>query len=272
MSLNTGAVGKETGPLEFSYSWKDVILYALGIGAGNEDLEFVYEGRLKVYPTFAVLPSYPILLWALETLEGDLTKLLHAGHELILHHSLPPEGKVYTTGRIASLYDKGKHALATVEMKSRDAEGRLLFENVASLLFVGEGGFGGERGPSYREEFPSLPPDLSGEVKVGENLNLLYRLSGDLNPLHVDPEFARLAGFERPILHGLCTFGVVGRLLLRSLCDNDPRRFGSLRARFSGVVFPGDSLRVEGWKREMDYLLRVSTSRGVALTGSVRLR
>ncbi|TDA30319.1 MAG: MaoC family protein, partial [Hadesarchaea archaeon] len=160
MPLNLKAVGRETGPVEFSYSWREVILYALGIGAGNEDLEFVYEGKLKVYPTFAVLPSYPILLWALETLEGDLTKLLHAGHELVLHDTLPSEGKVYTTGKIVSLYDKGKHALAIVEMKSKDEKGRPLFDNTASLLFVGEGGFGGERGPSYREEFPLGPPEV----------------------------------------------------------------------------------------------------------------
>lgn len=272
MPLNTGAVGKETGPLEFSYSWREAVLYALGIGAGNEDLDFVYEGRLKVYPTFAVLPSYPLLLWALETLEGDLTKLLHAGHELVLHRPLPPEGKVYTTGRIAALYDKGKHALAVVEMRSRDGEGRPLFDNVASLLFVGEGGFGGERGPSYREEFPPREPDFLEEVKVGESLNLLYRLSGDLNPLHVDPEFARLAGFERPILHGLCTFGMVGRVLLKRLCGNDPERFGSLRARFSGIVFPGDLLRVGGWRRGDEYLLRVSTGRGIVLSGSAGLK
>jgi len=272
MSLKLEAVGRETGPVEFSYSWRDVILYALGIGAGNEDLDFVYEGRLKVYPTFAVLPCYPLLLWALETLEGDLTRLLHAGHELVLHRPLPTEGKVYTTGRIAALYDKGKHALAVVEMRSRDAEGRPLFDNTANLLFVGEGGFGGERGPSHREEFPARPPDFSEGVEVGGNLNLIYRLSGDLNPLHVDPEFARLAGFERPILHGLCTFGVVGRLLLRKLCANDPGRMAALRARFSGVVFPGDLLRVEGWRREGGYLLKVSTERGVALSGSVDLK
>ncbi|MEM2204647.1 MAG: MaoC/PaaZ C-terminal domain-containing protein [Candidatus Hadarchaeales archaeon] len=270
MPLNLKAVGRETGPVEFSYSWREVILYALGIGAGNEDLEFVYEGKLKVYPTFAVLPSYPILLWALETLEGDLTKLLHAGHELVLHDTLPSEGKVYTTGKIVSLYDKGKHALAIVEMKSKDERGRPLFDNTASLLFVGEGGFGGERGPSYREEFPLGPPEVEEEARIGENLNLIYRLSGDLNPLHIDPEFARLAGFERPILHGLCTFGVVGRTLLKKLCNNDPERFVSLKARFSGVVFPGDRLRIEGWRREDGYLLRVSTERGVALSGSFR--
>jgi len=248
MTLNLESVGKKSEPIEYSYSWKDVVLYALGVGANSEDLNFVYEQNLKIYPTFAVVPAYPAMAWAVMETNADLTMLLHAGQKIVLHHEVPTEGKLYTIAKIANIYDKVKHALIIVEAETRDEKATHLFDNVASLLVRGAGGFGGERGPKAENEPPGREPDFVDELKVSEVQNLIYRLSGDTNPLHVDPEFAKLAGFDRPILHGLCTFGFAGRSILRRVCDNDPLRLKSFEVRFSGIVFPGDTLTTQGWK------------------------
>ena len=263
MPLNLSSIGRKSEPIEYSYSWKDVILYALGIGATNEDLNFVYERTLKVYPTFAVIPVYPLMAWAIGETNADLTRLLHAGHKIILHREIPVEGKLYTTAEITNIYDKGKHALVVVRAETEDGNGTCMFENIASFLIRGEGGFGGERGPKAGNEPPARKPDFIDEMKVSEVQNLIYRLSGDLNPLHVDPEFARFAGFERPILHGLCTFGFAGRSILRRICDNDPTRMRSFEVRFSGIVFPGDTLVTHGWKvDEKKYVIQTLNQKG----------
>jgi len=248
MTLNLESVGKKSEPIEYSYSWKDVVLYALGVGANSEDLNFVYEQNLKIYPTFAVVPAYPAMAWAVMETNADLTMLLHAGQKIVLHHEVPTEGKLYTIAKIANIYDKVKHALIIVEAETRDEKATHLFDNVASLLVRGAGGFGGERGPKAENEPPGREPDFVDELKVSEVQNLIYRLLGDTNPLHVDPEFAKLAGFDRPVLHGLCTFGFAGRSILRRVCDNDPLRLKSFEVRFSGIVFPGDTLTTQGWK------------------------
>jgi len=174
--------------------------------------------------------------------------LVHGGQEIELFGPIPTDGHVLTKGRIAGIYDKGSGAVIETESESRDAEtGELRFRTRSSLFLRGEGGFGGDRGPSATWECPEREPDQRVSAQTRADQALLYRLSGDRNPLHSDPAFAARAGFPRPILHGLCTYGVTGRLLLHALCGSDPGRFRSMRARFSRPVLPGARLTVSIW-------------------------
>ena len=262
--IDLGSVGKVSEPMEFSYTWKDVVLYALGIGAGNDELECVYEKKLKVYPTFAAIVAQPALGWALFEAKVDFTRLLHAGHKIVLYKEIPTEGKLTTVAKITNIYDKVKHALMVVEAETRDEKGERVCDNIASFIVRGAGGFGGERGPKAGNEPPEgREPDFRDELVTSKDQNVIYRLSGDVNPLHIDPEFAKLAGFERPILHGLCTYGFACRSILRKVCDNDPSRLKSFEVRFSGVVYPGDTIITEGWKvDEGKYIIRSKNQRG----------
>jgi len=265
MAINLDAVRKESEPVVFEYSEKDVILYALGIGASNEDIDFVYEKNLKVYPTFAVIPAFPTMAWAITKTQVNLAMLLHAGQKITVYREIPTKGKLTTVARITNIYDKVKSALIVVDAETKDESGTSLFNNTASLFIRGAGGFGGDRGSSTTENKPpeGKEPDFHDELVTLKDQNLIYRLSGDTNPLHVDPEFAKLAGFDRPILHGLCTFGFVGRSILRSLCDNDTRTLKSFDVRFTGIVFPGDTIIVEGWKvNSKRYVIQAKTQGG----------
>jgi acyl dehydratase len=248
--VNLDVLGKEFGPFEFKYTWKDVVLYALGLGATNEDLNFVYENDLKVYPTFAVLvPPFSELVPILEEADLNLMMLLHAGEKIVLHKDISTEGTFVSTAKVSNICDTGKHSVTYLEMETKNENGDLIFNTTFSALVRGDGGFGGEKPPEAGNVPPEgKEPDFRDEIATYKDQNLLYRLSGDLNPLHVDPEFAKMAGYDRCILHGLCTYGIAGRSILRSLCDNDPKRFKSFEVRFSNVVFPGDTLITEGWK------------------------
>jgi Acyl dehydratase len=246
--VNMDVLGKESEPIEYEYTWKDVVLYALGIGAGNDDLNFVYESDLKVYPTFAVVAPFPALAWAFGEADLNLMMLLHAGQKIVLHKEIPTEGKITTIAKISNICDTGKHSVTYADAETRDEKGDLLFTNTFSLLVRGDGGFGGEKPPAAGNVPPEREPDFRDEMTISKNQNLIYRLSGDINPLHVDPDFAKMAGYDRCILHGLCTYGFAGRAIMRNLCDNDPKRFKSFEVRFSNVVFPGDTLITEGWK------------------------
>jgi len=246
--VNMDVLGKESEPIEHEYTWKDVILYALGIGAGNDDLNFVYEGDLKVYPMFAVIAPFPAMAWVLGEADLDLMMLLHAGQKIVLHKEIPTDGKLTTVAKVSNIYDTGKHSVTFMNSETKDEKGNLLFTNTFSILVRGDGGFGGEKQPAVGNVPPDREPDFRDEMVVPENQNLIYRLSGDVNPLHVDPDFAKMAGYDRCILHGLCTYGFAGRAIMRNLCDNDPKRFKSFEVRFSNVVFPGDTLITEGWK------------------------
>lgn len=275
--VDLNAVGKVSQPLEYSYTWKDVVLYAVGIGAGNDDLDFVYEKKLKVYPTFATIIAQPALAWSLFEGKVDFTRLLHAEHKIVLHREIPREGRLFTKARIAKIYDKVKHALMIVEAETRTESGEHLFDNIAGFLIRGAGGFGGERGPKAGNEPPQREPDFVDQLTTWKDQNVIYRLSGDLNPLHIDPDFAKLAGFDKPILHGLCTFGFACRSTLRKLCGNDPSKIKSFEVRFSGVVFPGDTIVTEGWKADDEgkkYIIQSKNQHGnvVLSNGMVELR
>lgn len=274
-ALDLDQVGKPGRPFEYTYDWKDCALYALSVGARVPDeLDFVYEQRgPRVLPTFGVLPAFPPLLDALARARADLSRVLHGEQRVTLHRPIPPRGTLTTTATITGIYDKGKAGLIVMAFRTVDADGTHLFDNEASIFVRGAGGFGGERGPAARQADPPAgrAPDLEVTEPTTPEQAALYRLNGDLNPLHIAPEVARAVGFDRPILHGLCTYGLAGRALLQRACGGDPARFRSLAARFAGVVFPGDVLTTRGWRTEPGtYIIQVTKADGTAvLTNAV---
>jgi acyl dehydratase len=273
MALNLDIVGKQLEPEPFTYTKDQMILYALGIGAGVEELDFVYEKNLKVFPTFAVIPFMPVLLNVfVPQSKLNLFKVLHGEHQIVLHKPIPPSGTVYTTTTCESIYDKGdKGALVNVRFDTRNEAGDLLFENRAVIVDRSAGNFGGDRGPKTEPISPpeGQEPDFSVSHTIPADQCALYRLSGDKNPLHIDPAFAKKGGFDRPILHGLCTVGYAGRAILHSVCDSDPARLKSLSVRFMNVVFPGDTLITEGWKvNSGSYVIRTTNQDGTIILGN----
>jgi len=274
--VNLDALGQKSEPMEFEYTWKDVVLYALGIGAGNDDLDFVYEANLKVYPTFAVIPAFPGMAWSFSAADLNLVMLLHAGEKIVIHREIPTEGKLKTIATINHIYDTGKHSITYLDTDTWDEKGNLLFNTTSSIIVRGDGGFGGEKPPKAENIPPEgKKPDFSEEMYIPANQNLIYRLSGDYNPLHIDPEFAKAAGYDRPILHGLCTYGFAGRAILKNLCNNDPKKFKSFEVRFSNVVYPGDTIITEGWKvDDKKYIIQTKNQDGVVVlsNAAVELR
>ncbi len=249
MSVDLSAVGKQLPATQFTYTERDVMLYALGVGAGTDELQFTYERDLKVLPTFGVIPAFPALAALGTAMSVNPMMVLHGEQRIELHASLPTYGTLTTTPTIRAIYDKGKGALLVVDAETRDTKGVLLCTNTFSAFARGEGGFGGDRGPSGPKNVPpERAPDTVVEMVTLPQQALLYRLSGDMNPLHADPDFAKMGGYDRPILHGLCSFGHVGRAVLRSYCGNDPRKLKALEVRFAGVVFPGETIVTEMWK------------------------
>ena len=272
MAINPKAVGAVGEPVERSWTSKDCLLYALGVGAGAEDplseLEFTTENShgvdQKVLPTFAVIAGSAGAPWK-EVGEFDFARLVHGEQSFEVNGPIPPDGTVEVTGRIAEIWDKGSGAVVVTECESVDKDsGEVRFRTRASAFIRGEGGFGGERGPSGGAfEIPDRDPDHSVQYRTRPDQALLYRLSGDRNALHSDPAFAARAGFDRPILHGLCTFGFTGRALLHSLCGDDPSAFKSMSARFTSPVFPGDELTVKIWRTGAgEAVFRTETQRG----------
>ncbi|MER5601814.1 MaoC/PaaZ C-terminal domain-containing protein [Streptomyces sp. NPDC002265] len=240
---------------EISWDSRDVQLYHLGIGAGipatdPDELRYTLESRLHVLPSFATVAGggKPGVISGLSMpgIEVDLARVLHGGQSLTVHRPLPVQGTATSTGTIAAVYDKGKAAVLVMRTEVADADGPL-WTNDAQIFVRGEGGWGGDRGPSARLEPPAGPPDRVVERAVREDQALLYRLSGDWNPLHADPEFAKVAGFERPILHGLCTYGIALKAVVDTLLGGDVTRVHGYDTRFAGVVYPGESLRIRMW-------------------------
>jgi acyl dehydratase len=254
VSLNHSLVGVPGTPQERSWTSKDALLYAVGVGAGLGDplneLEFTTENSGGI--TQQVLPTYGVLISqaAASGSIGDFDRalLVHAEQYIELHRPLPVSGRVLATSTITGMYDKGSGALVSAESVAVDAEtGEPLVTARSGTFIRGEGGFGGDRGPSEPWQRPDAPPDISTTLQTRPEQALLYRLSGDRNPLHADPKFAARGGFSRPILHGLCTYGVTGRALLHGLCGSDPAWFTSMSGRFSRPVLPGEALTVSIW-------------------------
>ncbi|MCX4582551.1 MaoC/PaaZ C-terminal domain-containing protein [Streptomyces sp. NBC_01481] len=251
------AVAAEPRSAEIRWDRKDVLLYHLGLGAGVPatdpgELRYTLESKLHVLPSFATVAGGRLGVVAglgSPGLDIDLTSVLHGGQTIRLHRPLPVEGKAASTSRVAAVYDKGKAAVLVLRTDAADDDGPLWTSD--SQIFVrGEGGFGGDRGPSVRLEQPEREPDKTVERSIREDQALLYRLSGDFNPLHADPEFAALAGFDRPILHGLCTYGMTLKAVVDTVLGGDVRRVRSYTTRFAGVVFPGETLRIRMWQQD----------------------
>jgi acyl dehydratase len=242
---------------EHTYTDKDTILYALGVGLGHDpldlkELDFVYEKNLKALPTFAAMLGYPGF-WVRELDTGiDWVRIVNGEQAVVLHQPLKPTGTVLGQSRILEVIDKGqgKGALVYAERQVIDkASGALIATTTQTTFCRADGGFGGpprESPPVHK--IPDRAPDLVCDLATRPEQATIYRLSGDRNPLHIDPDMARTAGYPRPILHGLGTFGVVGHALLKSVCDYDPARVASFGGRFSSPVFPGETIRTEMWR------------------------
>jgi acyl dehydratase len=253
MPINPDAVGSESEPVQVSWTSKDALLYAVGVGAGVGELPFTTENTSGVDQR--VLPTFPVVVgWGRGSAMRGIgsfnpAMLVHGEQRVTLHRELPVEGAVTMRSTIVGIYDKGKAAVVASEtVATDDADGAPLFTTYSSAFIRGEGGWGGDRGPSGpRNVPPDRAPDEVVTYQTSPDQALVYRLSGDRNPLHSDPAFAAMGGFDRPILHGLCTYGFTGRALLHGLCGSDPARFHHVEGRFSSPVLPGDTLTVSMW-------------------------
>jgi (3R)-3-hydroxyacyl-CoA dehydrogenase / 3a,7a,12a-trihydroxy-5b-cholest-24-enoyl-CoA hydratase / enoyl-CoA hydratase 2 len=259
----TDAIGFQFEPKPYRYDSKEAILYALSVGVGQSptadfDLRHTYEFHpdFQPLPTFAAIFPFAILeqMTAAPGLENVAPMmLLHGEQYLELKRPLPASATLTNHATISQIYDKGRGALVIADISSRTEAGEEVALNRVSIYVQGAGGFGGERGPSSRDQH--LPPDRPADVVVKQttqpNQALLYRLSsGDRNPIHADPNIARMIGFERPILHGLCTFGFAGRAVLEHYCADNPGRFHSMQVRFARHVFPGETIITELWQQD----------------------
>ena len=252
MALDLSVVGKEGTPVSYTYGWKETVLYALGIGAKKSELDYLYEGRgPKVIPSFAVVPMFQPMFEVLAKTGGALEMVVHGGQRVRLHAQLPSEATVTTIAKIRGIYDLRKFAIVIVDTETKDASGKLLFDTTATIVYRGAGGFGGTT-PPREEKIAEIPKGAPADFRIEEPTTaeqaLLYRLSGDLNPLHADPELAAKVGFEQgPILHGLCTYGHMVRHVAQGACGGDATKLTGFEAKFSKPVWPGDTLVTEGW-------------------------
>jgi acyl dehydratase len=269
------ALGAEFGAAEFSWTATDVQLYNLALGAGADpidprELSYVIDHSPQVLPTFGCVAATfheiepPKVSWP--GVDIDLAKVLHASEQINVPAPLPPSGSARASSRIVEIWDKGKAAVVVLETSVSGLDGTPLWTQRRSIFARGEGGFGGERGPSTSDAAPDRAPDLEIEIPVLPQQALLYRLCGDRNPLHSDPEFAAAAGFPRPILHGLCTYGMTCKAMVDAMLDADAGAVGFYSARFAGVAFPGERLKVDIWKGEGRLVGRVvAPARGNAV-------
>jgi acyl dehydratase len=265
------AVGADLGTTKFEWTSSDVLLYHLALGAGADpmsepELGYVLEDRLKVLPTFGVVaPNFHMIEPPAVVFPGidiDLSRVLHGTQSITVHAPLPASGQAVTRSRIADVWDKGKAAVIIQESTATTTSGDPLWTTRSGIFARGEGGFGGDRGPSTRLPAPEGDPVLDVEVPTLPQQALLYRLCGDRNPLHADPPFAAMAGFDRPILHGLCTYGIVCKALVDNLLASDVTRVASFGTRFAGVLFPGEPLRIRAWETETGYQATAANGTG----------
>ncbi len=257
MAFDLTLVGTPSEPSTLAYTWKDVVLYALGVGARKSELEYLYEGKgPKVLPSFAVVPTFQPMFELLAKTGGNLAMVVHGAQKVVVHKPFAPSGTLRTVATIRGIYDLRRFATSLVDTETRDAQGDLVCTTTWSILFRGEGGFGGATPPKEDEGIDApkkvdgvlRTPDFRVEETTSPEQALLYRLSGDLNPLHADPEFAQRVGFEQgPILHGLCTYGHMVRHAARGVAGGDATKLTGFGAQFRKPVWPGDTIVTEGW-------------------------
>jgi acyl dehydratase len=258
MPINPDAIGAKSAPQPFEWTERDTLLYALGVGAGTKDLAFTTENshdiEQQVLPTYAVI-ACPAWGAVGEVGSFNFGMLLHGSQQIRLHAPLPPSGKLNVYSEVVDIQDKGegKNAILVFKGVGTDPDtGEVVAESVSTAVIRGEGGFGGQPGERpVAPVFPDREPDATVALPTTEDQPLIYRLSGDRNPLHSDPWFAQnLAGFPKPILHGLCTYGVAGRVLVAELGGNDATKITAVGARFTSPVFPGETLTTSVWRTE----------------------
>jgi acyl dehydratase len=260
------ALGAQLGEGKYTWTKDQVILYHLGVGAGvpptdRSELEYTYEKNLKVLPSYGVIPVFGALggLGNTPGLSFNFAMLLHGEQDIEVHQPIPPEATVTSSGHIAGIYDKGKAALVVLEVKTRDEAGKPLFTNRFSLFLRGEGGFGGESGPKAGNEAPTRAPDGVIASPTLPQQALIYRLSGDKNPLHADPDFAKMGGFDKPIIHGLCSYGVVCKAIVDKVLGGDVAKVARYQARFAGVGFPGETYLTSYWQEGDKILIQAKS-------------
>jgi acyl dehydratase len=252
MPLNPSAVGTTSEPAPFSWTSKDALLYAVSLGAGQDELAFSTENTAGVDQQ--VLPTFPVVLGAggggLMSAIGtfNMALMVHGQQAVTLHRTIPPAGTATATTKVADMFDKGKAAVV-VMVSDVEMDGEPLYSTRSSMFIRGEGGWGGDRGPSGpQNEPPDRAPDKTITYQTSPDQAFVYRLNGDRNPLHTDPAFAAAGGFDKPILHGLCSYGFTGRGLLHLLCDADPAKFHHIEGRFASPVLPGEALTINAWE------------------------
>jgi acyl dehydratase len=275
-TLNNDIVGLKFDPVPVKWRDNDTMLYALGVGCTDADLDFVYEGRgPKVIPTYGVIPGMTVLGGLNDNVDINLMMVLHGEQSIEMYRPIPPRPKNATaSGSIANVYDKGegKAAVIIAECEVADDDGPIL--KTSSSIFVrGSGGFGGDRGPSTRgvNTPPDREPDHVIEYKTLPQQGALYRLTGDRVPLHIDPDFAKMAGYEKPFMHGLCTYGFTCRAIMEAVCDNDPENFVSLSGRFADQVWFGDSVITKLWITDPgEAIVQVETQTGAVVLSQAK--
>jgi acyl dehydratase len=274
MTVDRSILGRHLGSTTFEYTQLDLIIYALGVGAGlyDDELPFVFESELRPLPTFLVCPGFALLNTLHEVLGVPQESLLHGEQRLTVERPLPRRGRLEVDGRITALWDKGSAAVIDTTVEVRH-EGTRIARAVYSTFLRGGGGFGGERGSGLAPVAADRSPDRTLDHPTSLAQAMLYRLSGDPNPLHIDPAAAARAGFARPILHGLCTYGIATRLAMRALTENGASSLAAADGRFTGVVFPGETLRLELWHEDGGARARVqSVERGVTVIDPLVIR
>jgi acyl dehydratase len=253
MALDLSIVGKSGTPFSFDYRWQDAALYALGVGAKRTELDFLYEARgPKVLPSFVSAANYAALGEAIDRVGANKAMLVHGGQKMVFHALPKASGRLVSASTVRAVYDLKRLAQMVVDIETRDEANELVAVATASIILRGEGGFGGDA-PVKEPAAAAVPKDLAPEFSIEETTSLeqalLFRLSGDLNPLHADPEFAAEVGFTQgPILHGLATYGFMVRHVIQGACGGDAARLHMIDGQFRKPVWPGDTLVTLGWQ------------------------